>query len=205
MYILNWQKSRLEYSRGIRQMLGYSKDEFTMEMALTLIHPDDIDVINRILKGVVNFAIRNNVSAQKQYLNVTFRLLKKDGTYLRVMRQSLPFQTGEDGILLTHLSVLTDISFIKTSTNFVEWELYAGNIDVSLFKKSIYHEFANFFTDREKEIISLIDKGFTNSNIASTLFISIHTVVAHRKNILKKSNCHNKKELIEFCHLNGIL
>ena len=205
MYILNWQKAQLTYSRGILEMLGYSKDEFTMDMALTWIHPDDIDVINRILKGVVNFAINNNVNAQKQYLNVTFRLLKKDGTYLRVMRQSLPYQTGEDGILITHLSVLTDISFMKTSTNFVEWELYAGNIDVTPFKKSIYHEFANFFTEREKEIIRLIDKGFTNKNIANELTISEHTVVTHRKNILKKSNCHNKIELIEFCCLNGIL
>ncbi|MGB5417955.1 LuxR C-terminal-related transcriptional regulator [Algibacter sp.] len=204
MYILNWQKSQLEYSRGILEMLGYTKDEFSMQMALTWIHADDIDVINRILKGVVNFAINNNVSAQKQYLNVTFRLLKKDGTYLRVMRQSLPYQTGEDGILITHLSVLTDISFMKTSTNLVEWELYAGKIDVTPFKKSIYHEFNNFFTPRELEIIHLIKTSFTNNKIASQLFISTHTVVAHRKNILKKSNCHNSKELLEFCELNGI-
>ena len=205
MYIMDWQKSELVFTRGILEMLGYTKSEFTMELALTWIHPADIDVINRILKGVISFATNNKVDAQKQYLNVTFRLLKKDGTYLRVMRQSLPYQTDANGLLITHLSVLTDISFMKSDTNLVEWEVYADKIDVSPFKQSVYQEFTSFFTPREKEIISLINNNITNNKIAIQLFISVHTVVAHRKNILKKSNCHNAKELKEFCHLNGIL
>ncbi len=43
-------------------------------------------------------------------------------------------------------------------------------------------------TPREKEIIGLISKEFSNKKIASTLFISERTVETHRKNIFRKTN-----------------
>ncbi|WP_259068850.1 response regulator transcription factor [Mucilaginibacter sp. X4EP1] len=39
---------------------------------------------------------------------------------------------------------------------------------------------------RETEIIHLISAGMTNKEIAEKLFLSIHTVKTHRKNIIKK-------------------
>lgn len=39
---------------------------------------------------------------------------------------------------------------------------------------------------RESEIIQLISAGMTNKEIAEKLFLSIHTIKTHRKNIIKK-------------------
>jgi len=41
-------------------------------------------------------------------------------------------------------------------------------------------------TAREKEVLRLIALGNTNKVIAETLFISMHTVISHRKNITEK-------------------
>lgn len=41
-------------------------------------------------------------------------------------------------------------------------------------------------TRREKEILALIAEGLTSSQIADKLFISIHTVDSHRKNLMEK-------------------
>jgi len=41
-------------------------------------------------------------------------------------------------------------------------------------------------TNREKEVLRLIALGHTNKSIGDTLFISIHTVISHRKNITEK-------------------
>ncbi|HYQ56041.1 MAG TPA: helix-turn-helix transcriptional regulator [Draconibacterium sp.] len=41
-------------------------------------------------------------------------------------------------------------------------------------------------TAREKEVLKLIALGHTNKAIADSLFISIHTVISHRKNITEK-------------------
>ena len=41
-------------------------------------------------------------------------------------------------------------------------------------------------TRREKEVLRLVALGFTNKSIADTLYISIHTVISHRKKITEK-------------------
>lgn len=41
-------------------------------------------------------------------------------------------------------------------------------------------------SQRETEIVNLVTEGLTNKEIAEKLFLSIHTVKTHRKNIIKK-------------------
>ena len=52
------------------------------------------------------------------------------------------------------------------------------------------------FTAREKEILRYIVEGKASHEIANNLFISIHTVNTHRKNILEKSNTKSATELV---------
>lgn len=53
-------------------------------------------------------------------------------------------------------------------------------------KKSIPHRAENGISDREKEVLRLVAMGLTNKEIAEKLYISTHTVIAHRKNITAK-------------------
>jgi DNA-binding NarL/FixJ family response regulator len=50
---------------------------------------------------------------------------------------------------------------------------------------------------REKEVLQLIADGYTSPQIASKLFISLHTVDSHRKNLLTKFNVNNTAGLIK--------
>ncbi|MFM9910738.1 MAG: response regulator [Chitinophagaceae bacterium] len=50
---------------------------------------------------------------------------------------------------------------------------------------------------REKEVLGLIADGLTNHQIASQLFISLHTVESHRKNLLIKFDANNTATLIK--------
>ncbi len=52
-------------------------------------------------------------------------------------------------------------------------------------------------TSREKEVLQLISDGCTNPEIAKRLFISLHTVDTHRKNLLTKFNVNNTALLIK--------
>ena len=49
---------------------------------------------------------------------------------------------------------------------------------------------------RELEIIGLVRNGHTNQEIADMLFLSIHTVMTHRKNILHKLGVRNTAEML---------
>jgi DNA-binding NarL/FixJ family response regulator len=52
-------------------------------------------------------------------------------------------------------------------------------------------------SSREKEVLELIADGLTNPQIAAKLFISLHTVDSHRKNLLTKFEVNNTAGLIK--------
>lgn len=60
-------------------------------------------------------------------------------------------------------------------------------------------------TRREKEILSLLDKGLSSQEIASQLSLSIHTIDTHRKNMLQKLNVHNTPALLKAASKLGLL
>jgi len=55
-------------------------------------------------------------------------------------------------------------------------------------------------TDREIEIIRLIEKEYNNKMIAETLFISERTVETHRKNIFRKTNTNSVIGLVKYAY-----
>ena len=55
-------------------------------------------------------------------------------------------------------------------------------------------------TDREIEIIRLIEKEYNNKQIAETLFISERTVETHRKNIFRKTNTNSVIGLVKYAY-----
>ncbi len=57
---------------------------------------------------------------------------------------------------------------------------------------------APLISRREKEVLSLIAEGLTNTEIAEKLFISVATVSTHRKSLLAKFNVNNTAGLIKW-------
>jgi two-component system, NarL family, nitrate/nitrite response regulator NarL len=55
-------------------------------------------------------------------------------------------------------------------------------------------------TTREKEIIKLIEKEYSNKDIAAQLFISERTVETHRKNIFRKTKTNSVIGLIKYAY-----
>lgn len=60
-------------------------------------------------------------------------------------------------------------------------------------------------TDREREILKLISKEYTNRMIAEELFISERTVETHRKNIFRKTGTNNMVGLIKYAYANNLI
>lgn len=60
-------------------------------------------------------------------------------------------------------------------------------------------------TNREKEIILLIEKEYSNKQIAESLFISERTVETHRKNIFRKTNTNSVIGLIKYAYLHKLI
>jgi DNA-binding NarL/FixJ family response regulator len=68
-------------------------------------------------------------------------------------------------------------------------QFYCKNTIATLFGEQLQlkeNETASSLSARETEIIRLIAAGMTNKEIAEKLYLSIHTIKTHRKNIIKK-------------------
>ena len=60
-------------------------------------------------------------------------------------------------------------------------------------------------SQREKEIIICVAKGLSNKEIANQLFISVHTVTTHRRNISNKLQIHTSAGLTIYAIANNLV
>lgn len=60
-------------------------------------------------------------------------------------------------------------------------------------------------SEREKDVLIEVVKGLSNKEIANKLFISIHTVITHRKNITRKLNIHSTAGLTIYAIVNNLI
>jgi two-component system response regulator NreC len=63
----------------------------------------------------------------------------------------------------------------------------------------------DILTDRERQILTLIAKGYTNREIADQLVISPSTVYSHRTNVMHKLNLGTRHELVRYARERGLI
>ncbi|KKB34350.1 response regulator [Bacillus thermotolerans] len=60
-------------------------------------------------------------------------------------------------------------------------------------------------SNREEEILTFIAKGYSNKEIAETLYISVKTVESHKSKIMDKLGLHKRHELVTYAMKKGLL
>jgi hypothetical protein len=168
-------------------------------------HPNDLSrlVLARtklITLGGELFVAKKGVAV----ISTTLRFQKSSGEYINQLVQCYLFYISEPHSTVFILQVNTDISWFKKIKH--GYHYYVGN-DLSYFRypdESLLM-IGNIFSDREFEIIKLISEGLSSDQIASKLFLSVHTIETHRRNVLKKSNKVSMLELIIDLKKRGLL
>ena len=207
-YIFDIQNMKLSFvSHSITEILGYTPEEFTPEFFFTeVIHPDDVQYYVNFENKVAEFFSKLTVDNIFKYkVRYDFRVKKKSGDYIRVLQQVVTLETTEDGGVNKSLGIHTDISHLKTEgtpiLSFIGMEGEPSYLNVEVEK--IFVPTKELLTKREKEILVFIMQGKSSAEIAALLFVSIHTVLNHRKNILTKTQTSSTAELIVKCVKEG--
>lgn len=205
LYVFNYMTNTISYQRKMEELLGYSEEEFTVELLQNYFHPDQFEAMQRIIKAVVNFGInQNSKQDHNAWMLITYKARKKEGVYIPLLMQTTIYEKNTKGRMLSSFSILSDLTGIINAEK-VEWKFRGHKKDEERFSKFIYEAYSNFFTNREMDLLKHLQDGNSSQQIAETLFISKNTVDTHRRNMLEKANSANTIELISFARRNGIL
>ena len=73
------------------------------------------------------------------------------------------------------------------------------------YKDATKLEDCELLSKREQAVLSLVAQGFSNKTIATTLFISEHTVKVHLRNIMGRLHAHNRQQAVALARANDWL
>jgi DNA-binding CsgD family transcriptional regulator len=195
-------------SRSLQRLLGYAPEAFStggLQFWRCLLHPADADNLGKLQDRVGAF-LRLVPPPQRvgHQCSYDYRLRKSDGTYVRLLEQSTVLHTDTRGEI-THLAaVCTDITYWKKN-EVLTASVVSPTGDTCLVCTTADGEFTrqNALSKREKGILSLVGEGYTSREIADRLFISLHTVNTHRRNLVRKTNAKTGSGLVRYALING--
>lgn len=149
----------------------------TMEEVTPRLHSADIDVLVADAALLRGFDIGEELS---DVVVVGMQCSLYDGDMMRRLAHGIGLYMGEEDIVRIVGEAVDAPSQVSTQES---------------------HE----LSDRERDVLILVAKGFTNKEIASELNISPHTVISHRKNIVHKTGIRSVAGLTVYAVLNKLI
>jgi len=205
LYVFDLQVQSVPFQRNIKSLLGYSKEEFNYDLITRFYHPDDFQHHLMILKHFNQFFQKYNPDPFSLVFSASFRIRRKDNSYIKVIRHSTNFRNDENVNPVCSLSILSDVTELKKD-NIVTFSINGEGKEVEEAKQFFVDFYQNeFFSKREKQLLVQLSMGKNSRDISLELGISKHTVDTHRRKMLQKSGCKNTIELINFCNQRGII
>lgn len=179
-----------EGDEGIRQAMELKPDVVVMDLSMP--HgKDGLSATSELKKLLPETAILIlTMHDDDEYL---FRAIQAGAS------GSILKSAPHDELLSAIRSVARGNAYLHPSATKRLMEEYIGNVnkgDADLF---------NLLSDREKEVLALIAKGYSNKEIAEKLIISVKTVETHKSNLMEKLQMKTRPELVAYALKKGLL
>ena len=204
MYEVDWTQGKIARAAGFEDFLGIDSNSISLEDVITnLIHPDDRKKLQKLVEAIVKYGVSNDVSPSVLVL-AAYRMRKSNGDYIRVLRTSRVGSMTTDIKMASNYSLLVDITGFDNSKA-IKWDIRIPGVDMTDWKIKIEKQINFKLTEREMEVLLLIEKGKNTKEMAQELSISEETIKSHRKNLFHKLQASNVTELIYLAKEDGII
>jgi len=192
-------------SKRSQEMIGVDPDVLSLYQFMDVTHPDDLKRLSLGLSKVIRIGQEIFIEGKGfEYLSSNFRMRNAEGVYSNILTQNYMFHSSSPHKTVYLFKVHTNINWCKKILS--GYHYYVGK-DLSFFRYPDKEMLmmGNVFTNREFEIIKMVEMGMSTEQIAGKLFISPYTVNTHRSNILKKTEKNQISELIYELKERGVL
>ena len=217
IYLLDYTTGKyLLVSDSVKTIMGYKTEDFLkggLDFLLDKYHKKHLQLLNdeifpdrlQILKQIPYQEHRNYIFTH----NYPFK--NRNGEYICLLQRNTILKSDNQGNPLITLGVATNITHSKNEipvVQVVEKINSRNNLydTETIFKKSYFPDpEARMFTKREKEILPYLASGLSSKEIANKLYLSEHTVINHRRNMMMKTASNNVTQLISYALKNYLI
>ena len=194
--LLEGVRGLLEKEPGV-QVLGTFPNA---EAALVYLKDNDADLVitDFNMPGMDGLTFIHTINRIKPTIKIIVLSMHDE---IHLVKEIL--RTGVQGYVLkkdTHQELLKAIHEVRDGKIYM-----SSDINKLLIVNLQRPEEGRLLTDREREIVKLIAKEYSNKQIAEELFISERTVETHRKNIFRKTGTNSLVGLIKFAYANNLI
>lgn len=198
LYAIDYTSNKIIYQRNIEKVLGYNQNEFNVSLVHDkLLHPKQKTIVGLIIESIITKAINGELPIDATF-SIIYKLKHKRLGYRTILRQTGGFNGRVDQGITAIYSIITDLTDI-IETDKVDWKLEgADSMFEDILNQKIIEMSKSIFTSKELEIIKYLSKGLSSKEISKINGSSKHTVDTHRRNLLRKTNSKNTRELLNF-------
>src|SRR6185436_15800370 len=158
----------------------------------------DIVLMDIGMTGLSSFEATRQIKKNRAETKVLFLTMYDDEDYLvECMEVGAGGYVLKDSPVAQLLSAVRDVS---KGGSFLSPRMLAHLVDDfrSRIKSSTQLPRFATLTTREKEVLKVLAEGSSVKEIASNLNLSVKTVEAHKFNLMRKLDIHNKAQLVQY-------
>ncbi|MCI5505609.1 MAG: helix-turn-helix transcriptional regulator [Prevotella sp.] len=190
-----------EYAREIRKHMKYEEK---------MLFPYVNALLNDEVRGdydIETFSKKHGQTDQKlkELKNIILKYLPADSQRNNKLTATLYGIYNNEEWLNLHASVEDNIFVpaIRKLEQRLRKDSVAKNITSMVFPKT--GDMNEQLSDREKDVVVALVQGMSNKQIADHLYISVNTVITHRRNIARKLQIHSSVGLTIYAIVNGLV
>jgi DNA-binding NarL/FixJ family response regulator len=189
------------FNRALQALIGGDGQH---EVVAGCSQPDDVLLAVRVLEPDLllldsGIARTGSPTVMEQLLN------EQPSLKVLILAPEIDLELVVDVMNAGALGVILKSSSETTIRDAVETALGAGGLEPKATLPRVFRQFldaqhwvsespVNRLSLREREVLALIGRGWSNESIGSVLYISPHTVRTHVQNILEKLELHSRLE-----------
>ncbi len=214
VYVLNYKTMRYEYLNNAFEMVLVDDVETLKNQGIKFFmencHPADLKLLSsQVLPDLMgSFNMLSREEKFKSRAQYNYRLRLKNGNYFNCLQQTSCIQLDSEGNPLLDLGFLSDLGNVKTNGKI---KCHLSLLKEGSYHQQFYREYSNDLikptkpnlTKRQLEITKQLANGKTSQEIADILYISLHTVNTHKRNIFKRLGIRSATELVGISTKNG--
>jgi len=203
VYIYSFKENRMIYADGWEEVLGYKDDEINMLSIVNMSAPEFAPFSHELNDKALMFIHSKSEELEKYSFSIEIKKIHKNGSKVPIVARVGVFnsENGKVVSIIGRFQINRSIIF----GNVMRYAAYGP--EKSEFEeelnKALFHHYA--ISDKEKEALSLVAKGYSFKEIACYLKVSQSAIEKRILPMYKRFNVKSLTHLVSFAYDNYIL